>query len=90
MSYEQIVAVAGSLLFFAGTVGLFLVKDVYTKVGEVPALKERIKSLEASHEDSKKANEIVYRLEERLKDLSNKVDLLLAAMLNKEKQNNNA
>lgn len=74
------------LLFLAGTTGLFLVKDVYTKVGEIPALKERIKSLEVHTDDYKKTSEVVTRLEEQMKQITLKVDMMLSALL-KDKSN---
>lgn len=65
----------------------FIVKDVYSKVGDLGAMKERVKMLEVHADDSKKTSEVVIRMEERMKDLNSKVDLLLAAVL-KDKANN--
>lgn len=73
--------VALGLLFLAGTTGVFLVKDVYQKVGEIPALKERIKTLEQHADNSQKMAESVVRLEERVKDLIAKVEMLTSALL---------
>ena len=87
MSFDaNIISVGLGLLFLAGTTGLFLVKDVYTKVGEIPALKERINSLEAHTDDYKKIPELVARLEEQMKQMTIKVDMMLGALL-KDKNN---
>lgn len=81
-----IVGGAGAIMTAIFGIATFFVKDMYSKVGEMGAIKERMRALESHAEDTKKTAEVVIRVEERMKDLSSKVDLLLSAIL-KDKTN---
>ena len=66
-----------------------MAKDIYTKVGEVTALKERVRALESHSDDNKKTSEVVIRLEEQMKNLLAKVDMLTAALVTRGHNNPN-
>ena len=70
---------AGGGLIATGIMAIviFVLKDVFTKVGELGALKERVKALEGQAGDVKKLPEAVARIEEQLKNLMLKVEQLV-------------
>lgn len=78
----QIVLVGGGALATAifGILG-FLIKDVYSKVGDLGTLKEKVRILESHVDDNKKTSEVVIRMEEQVKNLIIKVEMLTAALL---------
>lgn len=78
----------GALATAVFSVVAFMIKDVYTKVGELGALRERVRNLEAHADDSKKVPEAVIRLEEQMKNLIIKVEMLTAALI-QDKVNKN-
>jgi hypothetical protein len=83
-----LILISGGILSALFSVGLFMAKDIYTKVGEVTALKERVRALEAHSDDNKKTSEVVIRLEEQMKNLLAKVDMLTAALVSKGHNSN--
>ena len=83
MYNDAVFLFGGAGLFLTAIFGIlsFIVKDVYTKVGELGALKERVRSLEGQVDDNKKTGESVIRIEEQIKSILNKVDLIMATLL---------
>jgi hypothetical protein len=73
------ILLAGAGLVATATMGVsvFVLKDIFLKVGEVGALKERVRTLELQAIDTKRLPEAVIRLEEQVKYLVEKIDQLV-------------